>query len=112
MGRIGSCGSGGGEARRPAHRFAPEGLPNLLKKLLFLAVACTNRSAGKHIEVPESWTANVCLGGRDEKTLFITASKGLCAIKLTVKGWYKLSLEPQGLPGDSNDRIELRYTYC
>jgi gluconolactonase len=39
-----------------------------------------------HIDVPESWTANVCFGGEDRQTLFITASKGLYAIKLRVKG--------------------------
>ena len=40
----------------------------------------------EHIDVPESWTANVCFGGRDMKTLFITASKGLYAIQMQVKG--------------------------
>jgi gluconolactonase len=39
-----------------------------------------------NISVPESWTANVCFGGQDMKSLFITASKGLYRIKLTVKG--------------------------
>lgn len=39
-----------------------------------------------HIEVPERWTANVCFGGRDHRTLFITASKGLYSIKMRVKG--------------------------
>jgi len=39
-----------------------------------------------HIRVPESWTANVCFGGKDMKTLFITASKGLYAIPMKVKG--------------------------
>lgn len=38
------------------------------------------------IEVPERWTANVCFGGRDKQTLFITASEGLYAIRLKVKG--------------------------
>jgi gluconolactonase len=38
------------------------------------------------IEVPEGWTANVCFGGKDRQTLFITASKSLYAIKLRVKG--------------------------
>jgi gluconolactonase len=38
------------------------------------------------IEVPESWTANVCFGGTDMKSLFITASKGLYRIRLIVKG--------------------------
>lgn len=41
----------------------------------------------EQIEVPgESWTANVCFGGKDLKTLFITASKGLYAIKTQTKG--------------------------
>jgi gluconolactonase len=39
-----------------------------------------------NIAVPESWTANVCFGGPDMKSLFITASKGLYRIKLKVKG--------------------------
>jgi gluconolactonase len=38
------------------------------------------------IEVPEPWTANVCFGGKDMKTLFITASKSLYAMKMSVKG--------------------------
>ena len=45
--------------------------------------------AGKKIEqidVPEKWTANVCFGGKDRQTLFITASKGLYALRMTVKG--------------------------
>jgi gluconolactonase len=40
----------------------------------------------EQIEVPERWTANVCFGGKDRKTLFITASKGLYAIRMRVKG--------------------------
>jgi gluconolactonase len=39
-----------------------------------------------HIDVPEPWTANVSFGGKDHQTLFITASKGLYAIQLRVKG--------------------------
>ena len=39
-----------------------------------------------NIPVPESWTANVCFGGKNRKTLFITASKGFYSIKLKVKG--------------------------
>jgi gluconolactonase len=45
--------------------------------------------AGKqvaHIDVPEPWTANVCFGGKDRKTLFITASTGLYGLKMRVKG--------------------------
>ena len=44
---------------------------------------------GKKLEtlnVPESWTANVCFGGKDRKTLFITASKGLYAIRTRTSG--------------------------
>jgi gluconolactonase len=40
----------------------------------------------EHIDVPEGWTANVCFGGRGHQTLFITASKGLYAIDMKVKG--------------------------
>lgn len=40
----------------------------------------------EHIEVPERWTANVCFGGKDRQTLFITASQGFYAIRLNVKG--------------------------
>ncbi len=43
------------------------------------------------IEVPERWTANVCFGGNDMHTLFITASKGLYAIKLNTKGAGRIS---------------------
>jgi gluconolactonase len=39
-----------------------------------------------HIDVPEKWSANVCFGGKDRKTLFITASKSLYSIQLIYKG--------------------------
>ena len=39
-----------------------------------------------HIDVPESWTANVCFGGKDHQTLFITASKSFYSIQLKTKG--------------------------
>jgi len=39
-----------------------------------------------HVNVPEPWTANVCFGGKDHTTLFITASKSLYSIQLRVKG--------------------------
>ncbi len=38
------------------------------------------------IAVNEPWTANVCFGGKDHQTLFITASKGLYALRMRVKG--------------------------
>ena len=40
----------------------------------------------EHIDVPEAWTGNVCFGGRDMHTLFITASKGLYGMKMDVFG--------------------------
>lgn len=40
----------------------------------------------EQIDVPESWTANVCFGGKDKQTLFITASTGLYAVHTRVKG--------------------------
>jgi gluconolactonase len=33
-----------------------------------------------------SWTGNLCFGGADRQTLFITASKGFYALKMNVKG--------------------------
>jgi len=41
-----------------------------------------------NIAVQENWTANVCFGGKDKKTLFITASKGFYCINTRVKGAY------------------------
>jgi gluconolactonase len=38
------------------------------------------------LDVPEDWTANVCFGGKDRRTLFITASKGLYSLRMRVKG--------------------------
>jgi gluconolactonase len=39
-----------------------------------------------HIVVREPWTANLCFGGRDKKTLFITAAQGLYLIRMRVRG--------------------------
>jgi gluconolactonase len=38
------------------------------------------------IPIEERWTGNVCFGGKDHQTLFITASKSLYCIRLRVKG--------------------------
>jgi gluconolactonase len=38
------------------------------------------------IDIPERWTANVCFGGADRRTLFITASTALYAVKMRVAG--------------------------
>jgi gluconolactonase len=40
----------------------------------------------EHIDVPENWTANVCFGGKDRKTLFITASKSFYSMQMAVHG--------------------------
>ena len=40
----------------------------------------------QHIPVKEAWTGNVCFGGADRHTLFITASKGLYAIRTRTRG--------------------------
>jgi len=40
----------------------------------------------EHIQVPEPWTANVSFCGADRRTLFITASKGLYAVRTRTKG--------------------------
>jgi gluconolactonase len=39
-----------------------------------------------NIPVPENWTANVCFGGKDRKSLFITASGGLYRLRMKVRG--------------------------
>ncbi len=39
-----------------------------------------------HIDVNEPWTANVCFGGKDNQTLFITASDSLYSIRMQTKG--------------------------
>jgi gluconolactonase len=39
-----------------------------------------------HIDVPGPWTANVTFGGKDRKTLFITAGVGLYAVRTRVAG--------------------------
>lgn len=40
----------------------------------------------EHIPVEANWTGNVCFGGKDMKTLFITASQYLYSLRMNVKG--------------------------
>jgi gluconolactonase len=40
----------------------------------------------EHIAVAEPWTANVCFGGKDKHTLFITASKSIYRVQMKVHG--------------------------
>jgi gluconolactonase len=39
-----------------------------------------------NIPVPSRWTANVCFGGKDFRTLFITASESVYTLQMQVKG--------------------------
>ncbi|MGC1390022.1 MAG: SMP-30/gluconolactonase/LRE family protein [Bacteroidales bacterium] len=41
-----------------------------------------------NIPIPENWTANVCFGGDDMKSLYITASKSLYRIRTKITGIY------------------------
>ncbi len=47
--------------------------------------APTGKKLG-NIPVPSKWTANVCFGGKDRKTLFITASESIYTLPMAVKG--------------------------
>jgi len=40
----------------------------------------------EHIPIEARWTANICFGGKDMKTLFITASQYLYSLRMNVKG--------------------------
>jgi gluconolactonase len=40
----------------------------------------------ERIAIPEKWTANVAFSGKDRQTLFVTATTGLYAIRMRVKG--------------------------
>lgn len=39
-----------------------------------------------HIPIDAGWTANVCFGGKDMQTLFITASENLFSLRMNVRG--------------------------
>ena len=46
-------------------------------------------STGKplgHLPIPEEWTANICFGGKNKNSLFITASKSVYIIPTLVRG--------------------------
>ncbi len=40
----------------------------------------------EHIEIKEAWTGNVCFGGRDKHSLFITASTSLYRMRMRTHG--------------------------
>ena len=39
-----------------------------------------------HLDVPAAWTANLCFGGKDMRTLFITASEAVFTVPMHVRG--------------------------
>ncbi|TFZ67930.1 SMP-30/gluconolactonase/LRE family protein [Hymenobacter sp. UV11] len=39
-----------------------------------------------HLPVPAAWTANICFGGADMRTLFITASEAVFTVPMRVRG--------------------------
>ena len=39
-----------------------------------------------HLPIPEDWTGNLCFGGTDRHTLFITASKSVYTLRMRVHG--------------------------
>jgi gluconolactonase len=39
-----------------------------------------------HFDVPAEWTANLCFGGQDMRTLFITASEAVFTVPMRVRG--------------------------
>ncbi len=39
-----------------------------------------------HVPIPEDWTGNLCFGGKDRKTLFITASHSVYKLAMRVHG--------------------------
>lgn len=41
-----------------------------------------------HITIPQEWTANATIGGKKNKTLYITAKHAFYSIELNVKGMY------------------------
>ena len=41
----------------------------------------------EQIPIAESWTANVCFGGKNKDLLFITASKSIYTLQMNVKGF-------------------------
>jgi gluconolactonase len=51
-------------------------------------VTIFNRDGKKisHIDVPEKWTANITFGGKERRTLFITASKSIYTLEMQVAG--------------------------
>ncbi len=40
----------------------------------------------EHVAVDEAWTGNVCFGGKDRHTLFITASHAVYGLRMRVRG--------------------------
>jgi len=74
--------------------FAPEGSDGITldnKGNLYITgrgvtVYKSNGERMGNIPVPAGWTANVCFGGKDKSTLFITASESIFTLQMSVHG--------------------------
>ena len=88
--RLGSGGYDGGEVRDAVVLAAEFGEADPYRAVTNNKGVTVFDKSGKQVEnIPthgENWTGNVCFGGKDRQTLFITASKGFYAIKMRVKG--------------------------
>ena len=51
-----------------------------------VTVYAPNGTLLTHIDIPEKWTANLCFGGKDRRTLLITASESVYILHMKVKG--------------------------
>ena len=96
-------------ADKKTYRYAIDENGNVTDKMLFCAMGSDGmtldnqgnlyltNSAGvtvfnkkgaqiENIKVDQPWTANVCFGGKDMKSLFITAKTGFYRMRMNVKG--------------------------
>ena len=39
-----------------------------------------------HVDIPQSWTGNVCFAGKGSHTLFLTASKAIYSLQMKTAG--------------------------
>ena len=64
----------------------------------------------EHIDVPEQWTANVCFGGKDRQTLFITAAKTLRNPHESQGRWQPVRLNSfYSAPGEHTGGLDNKY---
>jgi len=72
-------------------------------------VTVFNSAGGRfdHIDINEPWTANVCFGGKEQDTLFITASKSLYSVKMRTRGvtWQSPRTKSLMAPGAKVEKL-------